>query len=64
MIGHIGITTSTGTLYDFGGSFYVSKNNLTFGKPTKVWQLFPTDVTLFDEAVLQSSNEYSNKEVR
>ena len=34
-IGHTGICDSKGVIYDFGGSFYVAKDNMTFGKPTR-----------------------------
>ncbi|XP_012269349.2 transmembrane protein 222 [Athalia rosae] len=38
-IGHMGIATSTGVIRDFAGPYYVSEDNMAFGKPTKYWQL-------------------------
>ena len=38
-IGHTGIGTSTGVIRDFAGPYYVSENNMAFGKPTRYLQL-------------------------
>ncbi len=41
-IGHAGVTDSSGTTYDFAGPYTVSRNNMLFGRPTRVWQLDPS----------------------
>lgn len=39
LIGHTGITDSSGNIHDFGGSHYISVDNFTFGRPTKYYKL-------------------------
>ena len=34
-IGHAGICTSEGVIYDFAGPYYVSVDDMAFGNPTK-----------------------------
>ncbi|KTG04358.1 hypothetical protein cypCar_00049693 [Cyprinus carpio] len=34
-IGHMGICTSAGVIRDFAGPYFVSEDNMAFGKPTK-----------------------------
>ncbi|ROK35621.1 Transmembrane protein 222 [Anabarilius grahami] len=34
-IGHMGICTSTGVIRDFAGPYFVSEDNMAFGRPTK-----------------------------
>ena len=41
--GHTGITSSTGAIYDFGSSRYVSINQLTYGRPYKYIPLLPNE---------------------
>ncbi|KAL1137734.1 hypothetical protein AAG570_009430 [Ranatra chinensis] len=38
----MGIGTSSGVIRDFAGSYYVSEDNMAFGKPTKYWKLDPS----------------------
>ena len=38
-IGHTGIATSEGIIHDFAASFYVNIDEMSFGKPTKYYQL-------------------------
>lgn len=38
-IGHTGIATSEGIIHDFAASFYISIDEMSFGKPTKYFQL-------------------------
>ncbi|KAF4518680.1 hypothetical protein B566_EDAN002714 [Ephemera danica] len=40
-IGHMGIAMSSGIIRDFAGPYYVSEDDMAFGKPTKYWQLDP-----------------------
>ncbi|PNJ20478.1 TMEM222 isoform 9, partial [Pongo abelii] len=35
IIGHMGICTSTGVIRDFAGPYFVSEDNMAFGKPAK-----------------------------
>lgn len=67
LIGHMGITTSTGVIRDFSGSFYVAEDDMAFGDPTKYWQLDITTISggtkAWDKAVNESSIEYFNKMV-
>merc|ERR1712168_36405 len=43
-IGHTGIAYSTGVIRDFAGPYYVSEDNLAFGKTTRYLQLDPTKI--------------------
>ena len=38
-IGHTGIANSEGIIHDFAASFYISIDEMSFGKPTKYFQL-------------------------
>ncbi|KAK9841552.1 hypothetical protein WJX74_007777 [Apatococcus lobatus] len=40
-IGHVGICTSDGIIFDFAGPFFISVDNLAFGHPTRYSQLRP-----------------------
>jgi len=35
VIGHVGICSSDGTIYDFAGSKFVNTGTLSFGNPTR-----------------------------
>lgn len=41
IIGHMGIATSSGVIRDFAGPYFVSEDNMAFGRPTKYWKLDP-----------------------
>jgi len=43
-IGHMGIAYSTGIIRDFAGPYFVSEDNLAFGKTTRYLQLDPTKI--------------------
>ncbi|CAI4221740.1 unnamed protein product [Auanema sp. JU1783] len=62
VIGHLGISTSRGVVRDFGGSYYVADDKMTFGWPTKTWQLDVSKVIggdeVYDKAVKEASDEY------
>ena len=47
-IGHVGICTSKGIIHDFAGPYYVSKDDMAFGNPTK-YILLDLDSREFDE---------------
>ncbi|XP_042280754.1 transmembrane protein 222-like isoform X2 [Thunnus maccoyii] len=62
-IGHMGICTSSGVIRDFAGSYFVSEDNMGFGRPTKYWKLDVDKVcghgaATWDKAVLDASEEY------
>ena len=40
-IGHVGICTSDGVIFDFAGPYHISVDNLAFGHPTRYVQLNP-----------------------
>ncbi|XP_065890084.1 transmembrane protein 222-like isoform X1 [Dysidea avara] len=63
VIGHMGICTSSGVIRDFAGPYYVSEDNMAFGKPTKYWRLSPskTQFSSWDDAVHQASEEYGHR---
>lgn len=67
LIGHTGITTSTGVIRDFSGSFYVAEDDMAFGNPTKYWQLDVENIIggskAWDKAVTEASIEYFNRMV-
>ncbi len=44
MIGHTGICSSKGIIYDFAGPYTVNENDLAFGKTIKYIKLDPTKI--------------------
>ncbi|XP_005991087.1 transmembrane protein 222 [Latimeria chalumnae] len=66
IIGHMGICTSTGVIRDFAGPYYVSEDNMAFGRPTKFWKLDPNKVkasgpNAWDTGVHEASEEYKHR---
>ncbi|XP_075378486.1 transmembrane protein 222 isoform X1 [Mycteria americana] len=66
IIGHMGICTSTGVIRDFAGPYFVSEDNMAFGKPVKYWKLDPSKVystspNAWDTAVHDASEEYKHR---
>ncbi|KAG6800044.1 transmembrane protein [Apis mellifera caucasica] len=65
IIGHMGIATSTGVIRDFSGPYHVAEDSMTFGKPTKYWQLDYTKakggVQGWDSAVAEASEIYKGR---
>lgn len=65
MIGHMGICTSAGVIRDFAGAYFVSEDNMAFGKPTRYLQLHPKYVEggtdAWDEAVSKASVLYGTR---
>ncbi|KAG5894526.1 hypothetical protein JTB14_026814 [Gonioctena quinquepunctata] len=65
VIGHMGITLSSGVIRDFAGPYYVSEDNMAFGWPTKYWELQPAlargDVSGWDAAVTEASEIYKGR---
>ncbi|ESO90456.1 hypothetical protein LOTGIDRAFT_164035 [Lottia gigantea] len=64
-IGHMGIATISGIIRDFGGPYYVAEDNMSFGIPTKYWQLDLFKVKggreVWDKAVYEASEEYKKR---
>ncbi|XP_051922670.1 transmembrane protein 222-like [Hippocampus zosterae] len=66
-IGHMGICTSSGIIRDFAGSYFVSEDNMGFGRPTKYWKLDVNKVrgngaATWDKAVYDASEEYKSRQ--
>lgn len=65
IIGHMGIALSNGVIRDFAGPYFVSEDNMAFGRPTKYLQLRPTlakgGVEGWDAAVQKASDIYSER---
>ena len=61
---HTGITDSHGTVFDFGYSRYVSRDDLSYGGLKKVVQLFPSDAEkkLWDSSIKKNRSVYRKKE--
>lgn len=65
ILGHMGIALSSGVIRDFAGPYYVSEDNMAFGKPTKYWELNPNKVkggrSTWDRAVTEASEIYKGR---
>lgn len=64
-IGHMGICMSTGVIRDFAGPYFVSEDNMGFGKPTRYLRLNPKYVEggkqIWDENVSKASTLYGTR---
>ncbi|KAJ7991407.1 hypothetical protein DPEC_G00283520 [Dallia pectoralis] len=65
-IGHMGICTSSGIIRDFAGPYFVSEDNMAFGRPTKYWMLdvakvYASGSNAWDTAVHDASEEYKHR---
>lgn len=64
-IGHMGIALSSGVIRDFAGPYYVSEDNMAFGRPTKYWQLNPSKckngASGWDSGVTEASEIYKGR---
>ncbi|XP_055334977.1 transmembrane protein 222-like [Paramacrobiotus metropolitanus] len=64
-IGHMGIATSTGVIRDFAGPYFVSEDDMAFGRPTRYWRLDPfkavNGVSGWDHAIAEASTEYNGR---
>ena len=60
-IGHAGICTSEGIIYDFAGPYYVSVDNMAFGNPTKYiyLDLDQREIENYDDALEDGKDDYS-----
>ncbi|XP_017286653.1 transmembrane protein 222 [Kryptolebias marmoratus] len=66
IIGHMGICTSTGVIRDFAGPYFVSEDNMAFGRPAKYWMLdvskvYSNGCNAWDRAVHDASEEYKHR---
>ncbi|OXA58295.1 transmembrane protein 222 [Folsomia candida] len=65
IIGHMGIAYTTGVIRDFAGPYYVSEDDMAFGKPTKYWVLSTEKVVgggqAWDRAIYEASEEYKTR---
>ncbi|XP_071804984.1 transmembrane protein 222-like [Asterias amurensis] len=62
-IGHMGIAMSSGVIRDFAAPYYVSEDDMGFGKPTKYWMLDQSQArpNSWDVSVSEASEEYKNR---
>ncbi|XP_042903181.1 transmembrane protein 222 isoform X2 [Parasteatoda tepidariorum] len=65
IVGHMGIAMSSGIVRDFAGPYYVSEDDMAFGKPTKYWQLSPEKARNgkngWDTGVSEASDVYKGR---
>lgn len=65
IIGHMGIALSNGIIRDFAGPYFVSEDNMAFGRPTKYWQLNINNVqggvNAWDHGVIEASEIYKKR---
>ena len=62
-IGHAGICSSEGIIYDFAGPYCVSVDNMAFGNPTKYiyLDLSPKEIENYDDAILDGKDDYTKQ---
>ncbi|XP_022101886.1 transmembrane protein 222-like [Acanthaster planci] len=62
-IGHMGIATSSGIIRDFAGPYFVSEDDMGFGKPTKYWMLDHNKAksNAWDISISEASEEYKTR---
>ena len=61
-MGHMGICSSDGKIYDFGGPYHIAEGKMTFGRPTRYYQLNPSRVQKLDwDRGVQDANEEYRK---
>lgn len=63
LIGHTGIADSEGIIHDFGGSYYIAVDNMTFGRPTKYLRLDPSKAQAcdWDDAIRAAADRFSGR---
>lgn len=64
-IGHMGIALSSGVIRDFAGPYFVSEDNMAFGRPTRYLELDPYKINggfaEWDECVSKASVVYGTR---
>lgn len=63
LLGHTGIGDSQGVIHDFGGSYFVAVDSMTFGRPTKVTYLDPNrnEARNWDQAIKTSARKFCQR---
>ncbi|OMJ67080.1 hypothetical protein SteCoe_35852 [Stentor coeruleus] len=56
--GHVGVTTSDGTIHDFSGSHIVNENKMRFGPPVKYVELSINDSKAWDSIIRTTDEEF------
>lgn len=64
-VGHMGIASSQGIMYDFAGPYSIGVDGLAFGNPTRYMQFDPREVMgePWDVALRQGCDVYSRRMV-
>lgn len=69
-IGHMGICYTNGVIRDFAGPYFVSEDQMGFGRPTRYWKLSVDKIPFvtnkketWDRAVKEASEEYKKRMV-
>ena len=58
-IGHVGVTDSEGTTYDFEGPYYIGKGKMIFGDPRQKWKI-DVDPYEWDSAIDEVSHRFEH----
>eukprot|EP00753_Platysulcus_tardus_P008568 PLAT16107.1.p1 GENE.PLAT16107.1~~PLAT16107.1.p1 ORF type:complete len:205 (-),score=47.92 PLAT16107.1:99-713(-) len=61
MIGHMGIASSSGVIYDFAGPYTIGEDDMAFGKPTRYLQLTPSSAEEWDAAIARGNAVYETR---
>ena len=61
-IGHTGICTSDGIIYDFSGSFSITVDDMAFGDPTKYVKIDYADKQKWDDSIERANISYKEQE--
>jgi hypothetical protein len=63
LLGHTGVADSKGVIHDFGGSYFIAVDSMTFGRPTKITRLDPRKAQGrdWDEAIKVSSRKFCDR---
>lgn len=59
VFGHIGVSDSDGTVYDFVGPYYINKGRLSFGDPRKKW-VINIDPSTWNQAIEETSHFFEH----
>ena len=63
MVGHTGICSSAGVIYDFAGPYTINEDRMAFGRPTRFWPIPHDDISdvVWDAAVNDAATEYRKR---
>lgn len=59
-IGHLGIATREGIIFDFAGSYHIGQNSFAFGAPTKYFQCLHDNDNVVNDTSWNESIEMGN----